>query len=652
MCAYLWGMRLSRCLSLLLLLSVAALAGDPVDKALKSLAEEAAAPNGSRTPRLAVMSILPAAGEDNRYGQWLSEALASEIRKQGRFRLFERSRLDAVAKEHALALSGALGAEEAKKVGELVPVDFLLSGSWTRLGEEVEANLRLLDVVSGEVHLALRRRIPLDEAHKGLVAALPPPVVATAAAPRKDSSGCTEWTDSVKIRLADVTGEAAVRRLEGALTRLPFPAWSPCAHGHYRAMDLLSRQKVPVPRYRAFLLATLDTVAIPSEDDRGPAVVEFLASTAPVEEEEWDVIEAAATRCRPVRMGVLLGGILVPEPKDAALQRKRIDGLMRKALDGKVGRPLPGAPEEVFLALMPLLSPRKEGVAGPEGWWLWQAWSGKLKPDEQEHGRNLRRLATNLFRRDVPAAQQRVLADWLCARWGRLEERRTLAEEVERHWTWMERNPVRKEEFLREGKTCAETFTEAAKANPYVNQKMAMRKTALRYGFSMPGFLPPVAELADSIRSKDWKSYGPAAELLVAYGPAAAPALPAVTRQLRRTKGEGGASIWRFRGDLARVVGNAGAKDSAAVAEVVGMLVSGTDEPVDSAIAALGQLGRAAVPALQRQWNGIEDYRKVYMVRAVSRMPKEDQPLEWLRKRRMEPAHASLLRAIDDVLDP
>lgn len=647
-------MRLFRTLSLLSFLSVAALAGDPVDKALRSLAEEAATPNGARTPRLAVMSILPATGEDNRYGQWLSEALASEIRKQGKFRLFERARLDAVAKEHALALSGALGAEEAKKVGELVPVDFLLSGTWTRLGEEIEANLRLLDVVSGEVHLALRRRIPLDEAHRGLVTALPAAPVVVSVTARKDTSGCTEWTDSVKIRLGDATGEDAVRRLEEALVRVPFQAWSPCSRGHYRAMELLAKQKVAVPGYRAFLLSTLDTVAAPSEDDRGPAIVDFLASTGGVEVSEWKTIEAAATRCRPTRMGFFLSGILVPEPKDPAEQRRRIDGLMRKAFDGKVGRPLPGSPEEVFSALMPQLTPRKEAVADAEGWWFWKSWAGKLQADGEKasEGRNLRRLATNLFRRDIPAEQQRTLADWLCARWERLEEVRTVSEEVERHWTWMEAHPARKAEFAREGKACAEAFTRGALANPYVNQKMSMRKIALRHGFVLPGFLPTVAELADSIKSKDWKSYGPAAELLLAYGPAAAPALPAVTRQLRRTKGEGGASIWRFRGDLARVVGNAGSKDTAAISELVGMLTSGTDEPVDSAIAALGQLGRAAVPALQRRWEGLEDYRKIYMVRSMARMPKGDQPLEWLRKRRAEPAHQSLYRKIDDILDP
>jgi len=654
--AYLSVMRPIRLLALALAFASVPFAKESVDDVLQALAKDAAAPNGSRTPRIAVMNVLPASGDDNRYGVWLSEALASELRRQGKFRMYERSRLDAVAKEHALALSGTMGAEEAKKVGELVPVDYLLTGTWTRLGEEIEANLRLLDVVTGEVHLAMRRRIPLDEGHKGLVAVAPVTQVAVVKAAPKDTSGCTEWTDSAKVRLTDLTGESAVRRLEAALLHIPFVAYSPCSRPHFRAMDLLGKQKVSTERYRAFLLATLDTIAIPSDDDRGPNIVDFVASTGSLDSDEWKIVAAAAARCRQGRIGYFLSSVLVPEPTDVALQRKRLKELMSLAEDGKMGRPLPVSREEVFVALMPRLSPRNDSVPDPEGWWFWQTYASNLKmPDSKEYSqvpRAVKRLATELFRRKIPAEQQKALADWMCTSWAATEDARTVVDEVERHWIWMDARPERKAEFLREGKACAEVFLKAAMSNPYPSQQMDMRKIALKNGFAMPGFLTPVEELAKAIKSEEYQDYLPAAELLVAYGAAAKPAIPAVARQLRRTKGRDGASLYRLRAYLASVVGNAGADDTSAVSEVVEMLLANGDSPVDSATSALGRIGKAAVPVIKARWNGIDDYKKVRLTKAIGRMPRNVQPLDWLRKKRVEPAHESVGRAIDDVLDP
>lgn len=654
--AYLSCMRPIRLLALALVFASVPFAKDSVDDVLQALAKDAAAPNGSRTPRIAVMNVLPASGDDNRYGVWLSEALASELRKQGKFRMYERARLDAVAKEHALALSGTMGAEEAKKVGELVPVDYLLTGTWTRLGEEIEANLRLLDVVTGEVHLAMRRRIPLDEGHKGLVAVVPVSQVAVVKAAPKDTSGCTEWTDSAKVRLADLTDETAVRRLEAALLHIPFVAYSPCSRPHFRAMDLLSKQKVSTERYRAFLLAALDTIAIPSDDDRGPNIVDFVAATGALDAGEWKIVSAAAARCRQGRLGYFLGSVLVPEPKDVALQRKRLKELMSLAEDGKVGRPLPVSREEVFVALMPQLAPRNDSAADPEGWWFWQTYASGLKmPDTKEYSplpRTMMRLATGLFRRKIPAEQQKVMGDWMCANWTAWEDVRGANSEVERHWVWMDSRPDRQAEFVRESKACAELFLRAALGNPYPNQQMDMRKIALKHGFSMPGFMTPVEELAKAIKSEDYKDYLPAAELLAAYGAAAKPAMPAVARQLRRTKGGGGASYYRLRAYLASVVGNAGADDTSAVSEVVEMLLVNGDSPIDSATSVLGRLGKAAVPVIKARWSGIDDYKKVRLTKAIGKMPRAVQPLDWLRKKRGEPAHESVGRAIDDVLDP
>lgn len=631
-----------------------------LDDALRDLAKEAATGQGERVQRLSVVSIAPVSGGDNRFGEWLSEALSSEFRKQGRFRLFERSRLDAVAKENALVLSGLVGAEDARKVGELVPVDLLLTGTWTRLGDEVELNLRLLDVVTGEVALALRRKLPLDEAHRALVEPLPPPPAAASsnALPSlaRDSLSCAAWSDSVQDRLADLSDEDAVGRLEEALIRVPLDP-SPCARGHWRAMELLARRHLPVPRYRAFLLATLDTIKNPSED-RGSGIVAFLAATGEIRDAEWKIVGAAASRANAWGASNLLESVLSPSPASPSKQRERLDGLMELAAKGRFGRPLPVPPEELFRALLPQLIPSDTGASDAEAMWFWNRFAPGLResyPDMPAYlPRNLRDLTGRLLHRPGDVRRRAALADWLCGRWSSLPADRGLAGEVYDHFRWLDQAGLR-DELRRElsGGACAEPVLAGAKANPYRNQVQDLRELALRRGLAMPGFLPTALELADSVRNESWAVFLPASELLAAAGSWAAPALPAALKTLRRTQGLDDANHEVLRAYLAAVVGNTASGDTAAAGLLCDQILSSFgSRSVDSAMAALARLGKTAVPPLERRWPTMDDFVKVRAVRVFARMPAADRPMAWLRARRSEATNAALVREMDLLLDP
>ena len=644
-----------RSLAVIAALSCFAFAKDSVDDALEALAKDAAASNGTRTPRLSIVGIVPASGEDNRYGAWLSEALTSEIRRQGKFRLFERSRLEELAKEHALVLSGAMGAEEAKQVGELAPLDYLLCGTWTRLGSDVEANLRILDVVTGEVHLALRRKIPLDEGHKGLVEQQQPVARPTASdTPPGDSSGCSSWSDSVQVRLSDLTSDANVARLEDALVRLPFED-TRCAAVHYRAMDLLQKQKVPTPRYRGFLLSTLDNIALPSEDERGFYIVEHLFRTGDVGSQEWNRIQSDAMRCKQGRIGSFLAPAFLAVPGNRSVQRDRLKILMDLAAKGKIGRPLPSSYDEVFLSFLSDLQPHKDGDDDSEAWWFWQTFSPNLSmsgADKSWLPRGAREAANRLFQRAGSLDRQKALGDWMCSQWSELKDDRTLTDEVRSHLVWLDSKPDRKVELEREGKVCAEVFLRAAKANPFPSQILDLQKIALRHGWEMPGFVPSVQELSDSVRSQRFAAFLPAGELLVAYGPRAAPALPVVLKQLRRNHGQGNASTDVLCGYLAAVVGNVGTSDTAAIGLLVDVMANVGTRSSDSAETALVRLGAKAAVVLESRWDRAEDYVKLKIFKVLAASPKDARIQEWMRRRRAKTTDSSMQRAMDDILDP
>src|SRR5690606_33428106 len=83
-------------------------------------------------------------------------------------KLFERKRIDAILKENEFMLSGMIKASEAIKIGELLPIDALFSGTYTKLKNYVDVTGRLIDVASGEILMSYTGRIRLTKNIKTL----------------------------------------------------------------------------------------------------------------------------------------------------------------------------------------------------------------------------------------------------------------------------------------------------------------------------------------------------------------------------------------------------------------------------------------------------------------------------------------------------
>jgi curli biogenesis system outer membrane secretion channel CsgG len=131
----------------------------------------AAAKGGSQKPRIAVLEFKNKA--DN---QWwyhggataAQDVFVTELVKSGKFHVVEREQLEALMQEKHLALSGDLDPATAARVGKLLGLNYLLTGSVTEYGNtHVEGggggilagkkkfvaalNARLIDTSTGEI---------------------------------------------------------------------------------------------------------------------------------------------------------------------------------------------------------------------------------------------------------------------------------------------------------------------------------------------------------------------------------------------------------------------------------------------------------------------------------------------------------------------
>jgi len=107
---------------------------------------------GSRLIAIRDFELLGQVNQDD--ARALLEEVTTYLARSGQFRLVERSKLDAVLAELKLSLSDLASPEQARKVGQLLTADTVVTGTLLRRGDTYVVNLRLVNS-SGEIYNAV-----------------------------------------------------------------------------------------------------------------------------------------------------------------------------------------------------------------------------------------------------------------------------------------------------------------------------------------------------------------------------------------------------------------------------------------------------------------------------------------------------------------
>ena len=96
-------------------------------------------------------------------GEIVAEWLITSLVNTGRFEVVERAQLQKIMKEQQLGMTGMINQETAAKVGELLGVKVIITGSVIQIGNTYEVNARLISVEDGSILNAERiRGVGLD----------------------------------------------------------------------------------------------------------------------------------------------------------------------------------------------------------------------------------------------------------------------------------------------------------------------------------------------------------------------------------------------------------------------------------------------------------------------------------------------------------
>ena len=112
---------------------------------------------------LAITDFEVIRGHDKSISEVSMESLTTAIVNTGQFNVVERNKLNAVLKELEIGLTGLTDTDNAKKVGQLLQADVILTGTFADLGGYWNVNMRLINVNTGLVTAAFEEKASFAE---------------------------------------------------------------------------------------------------------------------------------------------------------------------------------------------------------------------------------------------------------------------------------------------------------------------------------------------------------------------------------------------------------------------------------------------------------------------------------------------------------
>jgi TolB-like protein len=113
---------------------------------------------------IAVVEFVDLEGRTTNFGRFVAEELITRLYQTKKFKVIERQLLNKIVAEQKLSLGGMIDQPSAQKLGKLLGVDAIASGTVTDLGKSVRVNARLISTGTGEVFAVAAADIAKDEA--------------------------------------------------------------------------------------------------------------------------------------------------------------------------------------------------------------------------------------------------------------------------------------------------------------------------------------------------------------------------------------------------------------------------------------------------------------------------------------------------------
>ncbi|CAK8718066.1 hypothetical protein KKHLCK_07230 [Candidatus Electrothrix laxa] len=114
---------------------------------------------------VAVVDFTDLEGNVTQLGRFIAEEFSTALAGAGKgFKVVDRTHLNSIVKENKLSVTGLIDPETARKLGQIIGVQALITGTLTPFGDTVRVAVKVLDTATAEIIDAIRGNIAKTEA--------------------------------------------------------------------------------------------------------------------------------------------------------------------------------------------------------------------------------------------------------------------------------------------------------------------------------------------------------------------------------------------------------------------------------------------------------------------------------------------------------
>lgn len=327
-----------------------------------------------------------------RYDSFIADSIISELSKY-QVTLLERKKLTLLLKEHELSQSGVVDSEKAMKLGELLPVDVIVSGSYAELENRLIINGRFIHVGTGEIIYAFTASMDVKSTDTG-------------AADVK--SKCENEQQSIKEVLSDLRSESEVKKAVDTAVAIPFD--DECGRIHYDVIYTFIRYKKYPEKYQSFLIETLDSIDNPSNDNRANEIINYFASDGRIDSDEWKAGFEALRKMSLFALHNPLQDLLKGSAEERPLIKRRADDIIQATIEGRLGKPVPFSVENVLFSMFSALrvSNFKTDMSVPA--YIFKKYSNRIPDNEKSNKKATEVLHSMYLYADDRSVQKEILS--------------------------------------------------------------------------------------------------------------------------------------------------------------------------------------------------------------------------------------------------
>ncbi|MBN2281404.1 MAG: hypothetical protein JXQ65_12560 [Candidatus Marinimicrobia bacterium] len=117
---------------------------------------------GSESLTIAVLEFYGSDDHSIQLGPTIADELTVRLFNAKKFKVIERQLLNKVIEEQRLSLSGHLDEQSVKSIGKILGVDAIVTGTFSRINDQVNLYARLISTETGEIFSVAKTQVPFE----------------------------------------------------------------------------------------------------------------------------------------------------------------------------------------------------------------------------------------------------------------------------------------------------------------------------------------------------------------------------------------------------------------------------------------------------------------------------------------------------------